>query len=85
MVVGQPHCAFGWALEAVLFGCQDISPSVIEQILVSLKLLLLLQALCHGYKPALKMLRLDGILWQDKFLVAESHLILIERHVIAIL
>ena len=31
-----------WPLEAVFFGCQDISPSVIEQILVSLKLPLLL-------------------------------------------
>ena len=41
---------FGWVLKAVLFGCQDASPSNIEQILISLKLLLLLfQAPCGGY------------------------------------
>ena len=41
---------FEWSLEAVLLGFQDVSPSIIEKILVSLKLLLLLfQAPCSGY------------------------------------
>ena len=40
----------GWASEAIFFDCQDISPHVDEQILVSLKLLVLLfQAPCSGY------------------------------------
>ena len=33
---------FGWALEAIFLDCQDISPSIVEKILTSLKLLLLL-------------------------------------------
>ena len=42
--------AFGWSLEAIFLGCQDISPSFIEQIMISLKLLLLLfQAPCSCY------------------------------------
>ena len=53
--------ALGWALEAVFFGCQDISPSVDEQILFSLKLLLFLfQAPCSGYELKLKALLLKG-------------------------
>ena len=65
------------AFESIFLGCQDLSPSISEQILVSLKLLLLLlQALCHGYKPVLKTLLLDRILLHDKFFVAEAHLVL---------
>ena len=51
--------ALGWALEAVFFGCQDISPSVDEQILFGLKLLLFLfQAPCSGYELEFKALLL---------------------------
>ena len=58
---------FGWALESVFLGCQNLGPSVCEQILISLKLLLLfLQAFCSGYKPALEALLLDGILTLQK-------------------
>ena len=47
--------ALGWALAAVFFSCQDISPSVDEQILFGLKLLLFLsQAPCTGYELKLK-------------------------------
>ena len=54
--------------------------------MISLKLLLLLlQAPCRGNKAALKALLLDGILWHDKFFIAEAHLILEERHVIVVL
>jgi len=42
--------AFGWATKAIFFGGQDFGPSIIEQILVRLKLqLLLFQASCSGY------------------------------------
>ena len=34
--------AFDWAAKAVFFGSQDLSPSIIEQILACLKLQLLL-------------------------------------------
>ena len=49
-----------WGLESVFFGHQDFGPSVCEQILVRLELLLLLlQASRSGYKPALEALLLD--------------------------
>ena len=52
--------ALGWVLEAVFFRCQDVGPSVDEQILFSLKLLLLLfQAPCSGYELKLKALLLQ--------------------------
>ena len=69
------------ALESVFLGLQDLSPSINEQILISLKLLLFsLQALRSGYKPALEALLLDGILRHSKFFVAEAHLIFGEIH-----
>ena len=69
--------ALGWALEAVFFGCQDISPSVDEQILLSLKLLLFLfQAPCSGYELKLKALLLQRILGHDEVFVAEACLLL---------
>ena len=41
-----------------------------------LKLLLLfLQAICRGHKPALEALLFDGILWYGEFIVAEACLI----------
>ena len=41
---------FGWATKAVFFGGQDFGASIIEQILVRLKLqLLLFQASYSGY------------------------------------
>ena len=78
--------ALGWALEAVFFGCQDISPSVNEQILFSLKLLLLLfQAPCSGYQLALEALLLKRFLRQDEILSAEARLILRGWKIIAVL
>ena len=72
--------------ESIFLGCQDLSPSISEQILISLKLLLLLlQALCSGYKSALKTLLLDGILRHDKFFIAEDPFFLGERHVVVVL
>ena len=77
---------FGWEFESIFLGCEDLSPSISEQILVSLKLLLFfLQALRSGYKPALEALLLDGIFRHGKFFVAEPHLILGGRHVIIVL
>ena len=67
---------FGLALESIFLGCQDFSPSVYEQILISLELLLLLfQASCGGYKPALEALLLYGILRHAEFIIAEAHLV----------
>ena len=48
-------------------------------------LLLFLQAVCCGYKPALEVLLLDGILRHDKFFLAEAHFNFGERNVIVIL
>ena len=77
---------FGVALESIFLGCQDFSPSVCEQILISLELLLLLfQASCSGYKPALKALLLYGILRYAELIVAEAHLVFGGRHIVVIL
>ena len=44
--------------------------------LISLKLLLLfLQAICRGHKPALEAPLFDGILWYGEFIVAEAYLV----------
>ena len=57
----------------MLFGRKDFSPSVNQQILISSELLLFfLEASCHGHKPALETLLLNGILWHDKFIVVEA-------------
>ena len=54
--------------------------------MISLKLLLLIfQAPCSGYQPALKALLLKRFLRHDKILVAEAHLILGEWKIVAIL
>ena len=77
---------FGGALESVFLSCQDLSPSVCEQIFISLELLLLLfQASCSGYKPALKALLLYGILRSAEFIVAEAHLVFGGRHIVVII
>ena len=69
--------ALGWALEAVFVCCQDVSPSVDEQILFSLKLLLFLfQAPRSGYELKLKALLLQRILSHDEVFVAEACLLL---------
>ena len=69
--------AFGWASKVVFFGGQDCGPSIIEQVLVSLKLLLLLfQAPCHSYQPALEALLLERILRHDEVFVAKDCLLL---------
>ena len=67
---------FGVALESVFLGCQDLSPSVCEQILISLELLLLLfQAPRSGHKPVLEALLLYGILRHAEFIVSEAQLV----------
>ena len=73
-------------LESVFLGCQDLSPSISLQILISLKLLLLLlQAFCSGYNLALEVLLLDGILRNDELFIAEARLVFGEGHVPIIL
>ena len=73
--------ATGWpvsrlAFESIFLGYQDFSPSICEQILISLELLLLLlQAPRSGYKPVLEALLLYGILWYAEFVVTEAHLV----------
>ena len=73
--------ATGWpvsrlAFESIFLGCQDFSPSICEQILISLDLLMLLfQASCSGHKPALEALLLYGILRHAEFIVAKAHLV----------
>ena len=77
---------FGWALESVFLGCQNLGPFVCEQVLISLELLLLLfQASCSGYKPALEALLLYGILWDAEFVVTEAHLVFGGRHIVIVL
>ena len=67
---------FGVALESVFLGCQDLSPSVCEQILISLKLMLFLfQAPRSGHKPALEALLLYGVLRHAELVVAEANLV----------
>ena len=64
---------FGVALESIFLGRQDFSPSVCEQILISLELLLLLfQAPRSGHKPTLEVLLLYGVLRHVEFIVAEA-------------
>ena len=70
----------------MLFGRKDFSPSVNQQILISSELLLFfLEASCHGHKPALEMLLLNGILWHDEFVVIEACLVFGGRHIIIVL
>ena len=77
---------FGGALESVFLGRQDLGPSVYEQILTSLELLLLLfQASCSGYKPTLKVLLLYWIFGYAEFIIAEAHLVFGGRHIVVIL
>ena len=78
--------ALGWVIEAVFLGCQDISPSVDEQVLFSLKLLLFLfQAPCRGYELKLEALLLERILRHDEVFVVEACLLLGGRTVTIIL
>ena len=48
-------------------------------------MLLFLQAICCGHKPALEALLFDGILWYGEFIVAEACLVFGGGHVIVIL
>ena len=64
------------ALESIFLGCQDFCPSICEQVLISLELLLLLlQAPRSGYKPTLEALLLHGILRHAELVVAEANLV----------
>ena len=64
------------ALESIFLGCQDFCPSVCEQVLISLELLLLLfQAPRSGHKPALEALLLYGVLRHAELVVAEANLV----------
>lgn len=73
--------ATGWpvsrlVLESVFLGCQDFSPSICKQVLISLELLLLLlQAPRSGYKPTLEALLFHGILRHAELIVAEANLV----------
>ena len=54
--------------------------------MVSLKLLLLLfQAPCRSYQPALEALLLEGLFGYDEVFVAEAYLIFGERKVVVVL
>ena len=54
--------------------------------MISLKLLLIfLQAICHGHKPALEALLFDGILWHGEFVIAEACLVFGGGYVIIII
>ena len=64
------------ALESIFLGCQDFCPSVFEQVLIILELLLLLfQAPCSGHKPVLEVLLLHGVLRHAELVVAEANLV----------
>ena len=68
--------ALGWAVEAVFLGCQDISPSVDEQVLFGLKLLLFLfQALRGGNELSLEAFLFEGFLRDDELFVAEANIL----------
>ena len=54
--------------------------------MINLELLLLLfQASCSGYEPALKALLLYGILRYAEFIIAEAHLVFRGRHIFVVL
>ena len=62
--------ALGWALDTVFLGCQDISPSVDEQVLFGLNLLLFLfQAPCGGDEPPPEAFLFEGFLWDYEIFV----------------
>ena len=73
--------ATGWpvsrlAFEPIFLGCQDFSPSICEQVLISLELLLLLlQAPRRGNKPALEALLLYGVFGYAELVVVEGNLV----------
>ena len=48
-------------------------------------LLLLFQASCSGYKPALEALLLYGLLWYAAFVVTEAHLVFGGGHIVIVL
>ena len=74
------------ALESIFFGCQDFCPSICEQVLISLKLLLLLlHASCSGNKPALEALLLCGVFGYAELIVAEANLVFGEGYVVVLL
>ena len=76
---------FGVALESIFLGCQYFSPSLCEQILIILELLLFLfHASCSGHKLALEALLLYGILRHAEFIVAEAHLVFGGGHVVVL-
>ena len=76
----------GGVVESVFLGCQDLGPSICEQILVSFELLLLLfQDFCHDHKPSLKANLFCGILRYAEFIIAEAHLIFGGGHVVVLL
>ena len=53
--------------------------------MISSKLLLLfLEAVCRGHKPAFKMLLFDGILRHDEFIVVEACLVFGGRHIVVV-
>ena len=80
------YVPLGVAVEFVLLGCQDLGPSVCEQILVSFELLLLLlQAPRSGHKPSLKANLFRGILGHAEFIIAEAHLVFGGRRIVVIL
>ena len=67
---------FGVVLKSIFLGCQDFSPSIREQVLISLELLLLLfQAPHSGHKPTLEALLLYGILRHAELVIAEANLV----------
>ena len=74
------------ALESIFLGCQDFCPSVCEQVLISLKLLLLLlQAPRGGNKPALEVLLLRGVLGHAELVIAEANLVFGGGHIVVLL
>ena len=76
---------FGGAVESAFLGCQDLSPSVCEQILVSLELLfLLLQASCSGHKPVFLFGLLEGRLIGIVFIFGTIRIIFVSCAGIAV-
>ena len=74
------------ALESVFLSCQDFSPSICVQVLISLELLLLLfQAPRSGHKPTLEALLLYRILRHAELVVAKANLVFGGRHVAVLL
>ena len=70
----MPCMPFVGAVESILFGGQYLGPPIHQQVLVSLKLLLLpLQAPCRGHELSLEANLFHWIIRHAEFVIAQAY------------